>query len=96
MKFVSKIDDVFDISERGCIVVPGVPYTFEPTVVVGAAIEIRNPDGRTIQTQVKAFEMINRGRPMDSAPFLLPRDLKKQDIQVGADIFLLIANEQNT
>lgn len=96
MKFVSKIDDAFNISGRGCIVVPGVPYTFEPSVVAGTAIEIRNPDGRTIRTQVEAFEMINRGRPMDSAPFLLPRDVTKQDIQIGAEIFLLDANEQDT
>ncbi len=93
MKFVNTIDDVFDIGGRGCVVVPGVPFTFGKDVKVGSEIEIRNPSGRIIRTTIKAFEMINRGRPMDSAPFLLPRDVKKQDIEAGSEVFLLTNDE---
>jgi len=40
MKLIAEIEDVFDISRRGCVIVPGVPHDFEPSVNINSIIEI--------------------------------------------------------
>lgn len=89
MKFIEKVEDVFDVSGRGCVIVPGIPYSFEPKIGVGAELEIRNPSGRRVHAILKGVEMINRGRPMKHAPFLVDRDVKKSDIEIGAELYLI-------
>lgn len=39
VKCVERVEDIFETTGRGCIIVPGVPYSFEPKVGIGAAIE---------------------------------------------------------
>lgn len=89
MKFIEEVEDVFDIRDRGCVILPGIPYSFEPAINSDSIIEFRNPDGSKIQTKIQAFEMINRGKPMEHAPFSLPQDIKKTDISKGAIMFLV-------
>lgn len=89
MKFIEKVEDVFGISGRGCVIVPGIPYSFEPAIGIGAKLEIRNPSGRIVQATLKGLEMINRGRLMKHAPFLVNRDVKKSDIEIGAELYLI-------
>ena len=95
MKFIEKVEDVFGISGRGCVIVPGIPYSFNPQIGIGAKIEIRNPSGSVVQATLIGIEMINRGRPMEHAPFSVNRDVKKSDIEIGAELYL-ISYEQKT
>jgi hypothetical protein len=89
MKFNEKVEDVFDISGRGCIIVPGIPYSFDPPIGIGAKLEIRNPSGHVVLATLKGIEMINRGRKMQHSPFLVNRAVKKGDIEIGAEIYLI-------
>ena len=89
MKFIEEVEDVFDISGRGCIVVPGIPYNFEPVINKESILEFHNPNGSKTRTTIQAFEMINRGKPMEHAPFSLPQEIKKKDIEPGAKIYLV-------
>ena len=89
MKFIEKIEYIFDVTRRGCVIIPGVPYSFEPPVNIGSIIEIHNPDGTVIKTRIVRFEMINRGRLMEYVPFSIPKSVKKSDISIGADIYLV-------
>jgi translation elongation factor EF-Tu-like GTPase len=95
MKFIEKVEDVFDINGRGCVVIPGIPCSFKPPIGIGAKLEIRNPSGRIIQARLKGLEMINRGKPMQHAPLLVNREVKKADIEIGAELYLL-NNEDKT
>lgn len=78
------------------MIAPGIPYSFGLPVRIGAVLEIHNPSGSCIRTYVKAFEMVNRGKPMDAAPFLLPAQVKKEDIEIGAEIYFLQSNDEST
>jgi len=91
MRFLFQIEDVFDISGRGCVVVPGIPFTFPESVRVGAHILVEAPSGSRLETTISAFEMINRGKLMDHAPFSLPREVSKAQLPIGSRVYLLEA-----
>jgi hypothetical protein len=73
MRQLFEIEDVFDLNGRGCILVPGIPHSFPDSISVGAAIVIEPPSGRAFETSIAAFEMINRGRPVEHVAFSVPR-----------------------
>ena len=94
MEYLSKVDDVFDITGRGCVIAPGIPYSFQPPLKIGAKLLFRNPNGTEIKTIFKGVEMINRGKPMDHAPFLVDSNVKKGDIQIGAELYYIPNDEK--
>lgn len=94
MQFLCKIEDVFEITGRGCVVAPGAPFTLRPLITTGAALLIRNPNGMIIRTTLVGVEMLNRGRPVQHAPILLDSRVKKSDIELGAELYFLPPDEQ--
>ena len=88
MKYLNEIEDVFDIEGRGCIIAPGIPFTVDPPVTVGDEVEIHNPNGKIIVTKIKGIAMLNRGKPMNAAPFTVNGKIKKSDIELGAKLYL--------
>ncbi|MEO0453679.1 MAG: hypothetical protein AAFY98_06025 [Verrucomicrobiota bacterium] len=95
---LSVIEDVFEISGRGCVVVPGIPrdISSDRKVWRGACISLHLPDGRNIETHIEEIEMIRYGggSPPDDIAFLLPKKFKKSDIPIGTEIYLE-DNKQN-
>jgi hypothetical protein len=86
------VADTFQIEQRGCVLVPGLPTEpGAPIVRTGARIRLRTPVGREIDTTVKAIELINyRKRPEKICiPVLLPSDVTKNDVPIGTEVFLL-------
>ncbi|MGI0117043.1 hypothetical protein [Zooshikella sp. RANM57] len=73
--------------------VPGIPYDFEPSVRVGAKLQFNNPSGSIVTATLQGLEMINRGKPMNHAPFSVDPSIKKGDIEVGAKMYLVECNE---
>ena len=94
MEFLSKVEDVFDITGRGCVIAPGIPYSFQLPLKIGAKLLFRNPNGTEVKTILKAVEMINRGKPMNHAPFLVDFNVEKGDIQIGAELFYVPNDEK--
>ena len=88
MRHLFDIEDVFDITGRGCVLVPGIPYDMPAPIKVGASIVIEVPNGRSLETTIAGFEMINRGRKMEHAPFCVPRPLNKDQLLIGSRVFL--------
>ncbi len=93
MKFIEEVEDVFDISGRGCVVVPGIPYSFEPSVGAGAKLQFDNPSGSMVTATLQGLEMIHRGKPMNHVPFSVDRSVKKGDIEIGAKMYLVESSE---
>lgn len=93
MQLLFEIEDVFDIGGRGCVLVPGVPYELGQNVKLGAQLLIIAPAGEETRTSIQGFEMINRGRPMNHAPFSVPRSVKKESLPVGSKVYLLDASD---
>ncbi len=86
------VEDAFQITGRGCVLVPG-PSTEPggPRVRVGEPIRLVKPDGQEIETLVRGVEMIHR-RPLPkviTAPILLPKEITKDQVPVGTQVFLV-------
>lgn len=93
MRMICTIEDVFDITGRGCVVAPGVPYEFPVPVGIGARLLVEKPSGERIETKLAGLEMINRGKPMNHAPFSVERKTRKTDLPIGSKVFLLEEND---
>ena len=89
MKFIEEVEDVFEIRGRGCVIVPGIPNSFEPAIGIGAELEFHNPSGSIVSATLKGVEMLNRGKKMNHAPFSINLDVKKGDIEIGAKLYLI-------
>lgn len=89
MQFLFEIEDVFDISGRGCVVVPGIPCSFASDVRVGSRLLVEAPSGARLETTILAFELINRGRRTEHAPFMVPRSILKEQLPIGSRVFLM-------
>lgn len=89
MQLLCEIEDVFEIQGRGCVIIPGIPYAFHKPVMVGAAICVMTPSGHELVTSIAGFEMINRGRPMEHAPFSVSKTVKKVQLPKGSRVFLV-------
>jgi hypothetical protein len=87
------VTDCFQIGDRGCVLVPGLSTAAgSPVVRTGAAIQLRTPDGRVIDTHIRGIEMINyRQQPEKmTAPILLPPDVRKEEVPPGTEVFLVV------
>lgn len=88
------VEDAFQITGRGCILVPGPSAEAGgPTLRVGDPIRLVKPDGQVVDTEVRGIEMINR-RPRPqviTAPILLPKGITKDQVPVGTRVLSLRA-----
>ncbi|WP_460548767.1 hypothetical protein [Comamonas piscis] len=84
-----KIEDVFDITGRGCILVPGIPYSLHLAVKPGARLRIVSPKGKVFYTKIAAFERFHRkGEVLTHAAFSIERDILKVQLEIGSEVFL--------
>jgi len=88
MDFLFSIEDVFEIKGHRNIIVPGISYSYPNPVGVGAKITIETPNGQIIETTIAGFEMINRGKKMEHAPFSIPKGIEKSQLPAGSKVYL--------
>ena len=85
--FISKVEDVFEISGRGCVVVPGVPGDFSHVELkIGDRVVLKRPNGSEIETTLRGFEMGSR-HPSCCIPILLGKELNKAMVPLGTDLW---------
>lgn len=98
MEFVSRVEDVFQITDRGCVIAPGINRTTSPNLHVGDELLIKRPDGSQITTTLSGFEMISltiegilqrNAKPPDQrfTAILLAPDIMKSQIPVGSELW---------
>jgi translation elongation factor EF-Tu-like GTPase len=92
MRLLCKIEDVFEITDRGCVIVPGIPHSPPLNIKVGDYIVVETPSGERFETMIAGIEMINRGRPMEHSPFSVPRAIRKEQLRIGSQVFLKSEN----
>ena len=88
------VEQAFQISGRGCVLVPGIPPTPGlPPVRVGDPIRLVKPNGESIETSVHGVEMINYGqRPRPTTiyvPISVPHPITKDDVPPGTQVFYI-------
>ena len=90
MTLLFKVEDVFDISERGCVIAPVVPPGADSKIRAKDQIQLRTPNGRVHDTHIASIEWL---KPQDGGAcriaIMLPRDLVKQDVPAGTEVWLL-------
>jgi hypothetical protein len=88
--FLSKVEDVFEISGRGCVVVPASPRAgLDFQLHAHDSIQLRNPDGRVLDTYIAGIEMLCGPKVRDCVAFLLPENIAKQDVPRETEIWLI-------
>lgn len=78
-----RVENVFQIEGRGCILLPGIPRSFHPPIRCGAALQLRRPDGTSISTSLGAFELINTPKRNTA---VLVADIDKTEVPIGTDV----------
>jgi hypothetical protein len=89
MTLLSKVEDSFEIPERGCFIVPGVPRYGEniPKVHERDRIQLRTPDGRVIDTYVMPFSVFSGPKAKDCFPIRLPLEISKENVPIGTEVW---------
>jgi hypothetical protein len=90
MIFLSKVEDAFQISGHGCVVVAAVSRSnLKVRLHVRDSIQLRIPDGSVLDTYVAGIEIVCGPEARDNLAFLLPEDISKQGVPAGTEIWLI-------
>jgi hypothetical protein len=85
---LSIVEDVFDLSGRGSVVVaPGIPRSPDWQVRVGDTIRMRRPDGTEADTDIRGIEMTSPPSPLGWA-IMLGVGLTKADVPIGTELLV--------
>ena len=90
MRFLCTVEDVFEITGRGCVLAPGISEETPPDIKIRARdpIQLRRPDGSVVRTRIHAVEFLDRLDRSWCAPVLLPPEFAKSDVPIGTEIWL--------
>jgi translation elongation factor EF-Tu-like GTPase len=89
MKFLFKVEEVFEISGRGCVIVPAVADGADFRIRARDAIQLRPPAGAQRNTHIGSVELLKPAVGMCRMAILLPPDVQKQDVPKGTDVWLM-------
>ena len=95
MTHLFTVADCFQITGRGCVLVPGLSTDpGAPAIGRNSKIRLRTPIGAEIDTFIKDTEMITyRKKPEKvTVPVLLPNNIAKEQVPPGTEVFLLDEN----
>jgi hypothetical protein len=91
MKLYSSIQDIVKIKERGFVVVTKIPEK-EVRIRVGDGIQLRNPDGRVLNTKVSDIghiKLLESRSDLFSWHLQFPPDIGLNDVPVGTEIWIV-------
>jgi hypothetical protein len=88
----AKVETSFEITGKGCVIVPA--FLSDLRVRVMEPIQLRTPDGHVRDTHISAVEFLS-GLDETRLAFMLPRNIMKQDIPEGTEIWVTEIREQN-
>lgn len=85
------VEDAFQITNRGCVLAPGPSgEAGAQPLRIGDRLQLRKPDGQSFETVIQGVEMLGRPRQkVITAPILLPRDITKNDVPKGTEVWFI-------
>jgi hypothetical protein len=90
---LSRVEDVFQLRGRGCVVVPGIPSSIECPIQIGSVVRLRRPDGSEANTVIQGIG--SGGSPAaPGTPVLLGTEIVKDDVPIGTEIWVQLACEK--
>lgn len=87
MRLLFKVEDVFDISGRGCVIVPAIPEGLDFRIRANDQIELRTPKGGILQTYIASIELAKPQVGPCRMAITLPRAIAKQDVPTGTEVW---------
>lgn len=81
------VENRFAIRNRGVVVVPGIVVQGDERFRVDDPLELRKPDGVVVFTRIAGLEWSVPRQADRSFPLLLPIELTKGDVPVGAEVW---------
>ena len=93
---VGAVADTFDIRGRGLVVATDTPYERLPhdlKLRIGDPVEFRS-GGRVFRSLVVGVEHFDPWTPKHLFAFLLPRDVVKADVAIGAEVWAVEADAE--
>jgi translation elongation factor EF-Tu-like GTPase len=92
-QLLSIVEDLFQISGRGLIVVPGIPSSGNWKIKIGDTLILKRPDGIELSTIVRGIDMLNHRVPgPHPIPILLGAELTKEDVPIGTQLWVEVAD----
>lgn len=90
MRFLCTVEDVFEISGRGCVLTPGLTEAAAGDIKIRAKdpIQLRRPDGSMVRTHIHAVEFLDGPSKRWCVPVLLPPEFTKADVPIGTEVWL--------
>jgi len=88
MTFLFTIEEVFEVSGRGCVIVPAIVEGADFKIRPRDAIQLRTPEGRTLSTHIGSVEFLTPAVGACRMGILLPSDVLIQDVPKGSDVWL--------
>jgi translation elongation factor EF-Tu-like GTPase len=88
MTFLFTIEEVFEVSGRGCVIVPAMVEGADFKIRPRDAIQLRTPEGRTLNTHIASVELLKPEVGACRMAIVLPPDVLKHDIPKGSDVWL--------
>jgi translation elongation factor EF-Tu-like GTPase len=92
MKFLGNIEIVFTVQGRGTVIVP--IWRSDVKIRVGDRIRLQSSDGRIRDTKIAGVEMLKPVSEKCRAAFILARDVRKDEIAEGMEIWLPEADDR--
>ena len=86
-QFLYTVTEVFEISGRFLITVPGIPPELV-SIRTGTPLHLRRPDGTVLPSYVHSVMMVSPHDPKRPVPVALPPSLAKQDVPAGTEVWL--------
>ena len=93
---VGTVADTFEIRGRGLVVATDTPYERLPLdlkLKIGDSIEFRS-GGNVFRSLVVGIEHFDPWTPKQLFAFLLPRDVVKADVVIGAEVWAVNADAE--
>ena len=93
---VGAVSETFEIKGRGLIVVTDTPHERLPRELrlrIGDPIEVRS-EGRSTRSAVVGIEHCDPRTPKQLFAFMLPRDVAKADVPIGAEVWVVDAEAE--
>jgi hypothetical protein len=86
MRLPGKVESVFTVANRGTVIVP--LWLSDSKVRDGYAVQLRNPNNQPRNTRILSVEFLKGEGKSCRAAFLFPTDIYKDEIEVGAEIWI--------
>ena len=88
MKLLFKVEEVFEISGRGCVIVPVIADGADFSIKIRDAIQLRTPAGAHRNTCIDSVELLVPVLGTRRMALFLPPDVHAQDAPKGTEVWL--------